>query len=116
MIALDLEHRFDAHLSIDHMRVFGQYAPKPSKRMLRQVLARQRVRPRDAILVEDSALNLKAAKAIGMRTVLVRGYTRAAVGGYLPAHVQIKSGRASYVDCLVHSIAQLQRVHWLRHG
>ena len=115
MAELDLDRRFHGHVAIDHMRVFGQFAPKPSKRMLRQLLARHRIQPHQAVLVEDSVANLKAARAIGMRTVLVRGYTRGAVrsSGYVPAHSAHQSGRASCVDCCVHSVAHLRRKAWL---
>jgi putative hydrolase of the HAD superfamily len=116
MVELDLQRRFDAHIAIDHMRINGQYVPKPSRRMLRRVLAQRGIAPRNAILVEDSAVNLKAAKAIGMKTVLVRGYTRAAAkrgDNVVPVHASVKAGRAPYVDCCVHSVAQLHRIHWL---
>lgn len=118
MIALDLEHRFDAHIALDHMQFYGVYAPKPSRRMLLRILARRKIRPCDAVLIEDSAINLKAAKAIGMKTVLVRGFTRYAARqteAYVPPHSSLNFGRPAYVDCCVHSVAQLHRIHWLNH-
>lgn len=113
MLALDLEHRFDAHIALDHMQFYGVYAPKPSRRMLLRILAKRKIRPANAILVEDSPINLKAAKAIGMKTVLVRGFTRYAVrkkGSYLSPHSAPNFGRPFYVDYCVHSVGQLHRI------
>ncbi len=59
---------------IEQMRLLGRFRPKPSPSMFRMLLAKEKVRPADAVLVEDSALNLRGARAIGMRGVYVRGY------------------------------------------
>jgi putative hydrolase of the HAD superfamily len=39
--------------------------------MLRAMLARERIVPATAVLVEDSLANLKSARALGVRTVLI---------------------------------------------
>ena len=59
---------------IEQMRLLGRFRPKPSPSMFRMLLAKERVHPANAILVEDSVLNLRGAKSIGMRGVYVRGY------------------------------------------
>lgn len=68
---LRLHAHFSAHYTIERMRVHGRYQPKPSKSMLRATLARERILPGQAILVDDSPNNLRAARALGVRTVLV---------------------------------------------
>jgi len=50
--------------------------PKPSIRYLRYLMAKHRVHARQCILVEDSMANLRAAKKLGMRTVLITGFAR----------------------------------------
>jgi len=62
-------HLFDSLWGIEEMRLFGQYRPKPSRPMLRHVLARERIAPHRAVLVEDTLENLKAARMAGLRTV-----------------------------------------------
>ena len=80
--ALAVHRHFRARYGIESMRVHGTFRPKPSRMMLRAMLARERVRPADAVLVEDSATNLKSARALGFRTVLMTGHgTRFARGG-----------------------------------
>jgi putative hydrolase of the HAD superfamily len=59
---------------IEQMRLLGRFRPKPSPSMFRMLLAKERVHPAHAVLVEDSVLNLRGACSIGMRGVYVRGY------------------------------------------
>jgi len=79
--ALAVHRHFGARYTIEKMRVHGTFRPKPSKMMLRAMLARERVRAVDAVLIEDSVANLKAARALGFRTVLMAGGTPIAPGG-----------------------------------
>jgi putative hydrolase of the HAD superfamily len=116
MAHLGLARGFHAHVAVDHMTINGIYHPKPSMRMLRRLLVKHRVRAADAVLVEDSVENLKAAKRVGMKTVLVAGFTREAMrrkgaklGGNLPFGSSLQAGRPPYVDCLVHSVRALPR-------
>ena len=72
-------HRLIDHLiPIESMRIAGHLRPKPSKLMLRAVLARHRLEPARCVLVEDSLSNLVSARALGLRTVLVHGFHRRA--------------------------------------
>ncbi len=61
---------------IEQMQLHGRFRPKPSRAMLRMLLAKEKVRPAHAVLIEDNLANLKSARAIGMRCVHVRGYDR----------------------------------------
>jgi putative hydrolase of the HAD superfamily len=56
--------------------VHRSFRPKPSRAMLRHMLARERVARGRAVLVDDSAANLRAARAVGFGTVLVYGHGR----------------------------------------
>jgi putative hydrolase of the HAD superfamily len=96
---LSLHRSIARRYAIETMRINGSYRPKPSTAMLRHMLARERVGRGQAVLVDDSAANLKAARAVGFRTVLVtrrRATGAAAVGG-----------RAGYVGLRVRSVLQL---------
>ena len=69
------------------------YQPKPGIRAYRSLLHAQRVRPEQCIMLEDSAVNLRTAKRLGMRTVLVGGELRTPV----------------YVDLRIPNILALRR-------
>jgi putative hydrolase of the HAD superfamily len=63
---------------IEQMRLLGRFRPKPSASMFRMLLAKEKVHPANAVLVEDSLLNLRGARSVGMRGVYVRGYDQEA--------------------------------------
>lgn len=114
---LGLHRHFAKHIPIEAMRVHGQLRPKPSKQLLRKLLAREGVSARRCILVEDTADNLKAAKALGMRTAWVTQYIasspnmRQLAGGRLPRLTK----RPIFVDVKVQSVRQLPAMlHRLR--
>lgn len=106
---LGLHRHFAKHIAIESMRVHGKLRPKPSRHLLRKLLARERVAARRCILVEDSADNLKAAKTLGMRTAWVTQYLAtspnmiALAGKSAPTFRK----RPIYVDVKVKSIRQL---------
>jgi len=95
--ALAIHRHLGAVYAIETMRVHGSFRPKPSRPMLRHMLARERVAPGRAILVEDSLPNLRAARAVGYRTVLVTGHSRRRVA------------RVSYVGLRLRSVRELPR-------
>jgi putative hydrolase of the HAD superfamily len=103
---LRLHRHFDHHIAIEHMRVLGELRPKPSKAMLRRVVRRHGGNARRCVLVEDTLANLRAAKALGMRTVWVTGYLRMKdpIGA---AALPQKRKRPGYVDVKVKSVRQL---------
>lgn len=71
---LGLHRHFADHIPIESMRVHGNLRPKPSRHLLHKWLAKVRISPRRCVLVEDTPETLKAAKAMGMKTVLVTQY------------------------------------------
>jgi len=86
---------------IEAMCLHGVFRPKPSRRMLAYLLARERVLPHNAILVEDTLDNLKAARALGLRTVLLQKHRR---GVFERAH-----WRPAYIDLRIESLQELPR-------
>jgi FMN phosphatase YigB (HAD superfamily) len=71
--------------------------------MLRAMLARERVQQGRAVLVEDNRSNLKAARSLGFRTVLLtrHGSSWVRTGG--------RRARTGYVDLRIGSMHQLPR-------
>jgi putative hydrolase of the HAD superfamily len=74
--ARGLAHCFEQIVSIEDMRIGGTLKPKPSKAMLRKIIARLGMLPEQCALIEDSAENLRPAKALGLKTFLVHGYRK----------------------------------------
>ena len=97
---LALHPHLPQRYAIETMRVHGQFRPKPSALMLRAMLARERCVRGAAVLIEDSLANLKAARALGFRTVLVSPARRRR--GRL-------HGRPPYVDLRIGSVRDLPR-------
>jgi len=73
---LALHRHIRGRYTIESMRVHGTFRPKPSRLMLRVLLAREKVAPQRAILVEDSPANIRAARALGLRTVWITRHGR----------------------------------------
>jgi putative hydrolase of the HAD superfamily len=104
--ALAVHRHFGARYTIETMRLHGTFRPKPSRLMLRAMLARERVRGADAVLVEDSVTNLKAARALGFRTVLMTGHGTRIAGAWVPA----RRSAYAHADVVIRSLHQLPRV------
>ncbi len=100
---LSLQPHVDARYAIERMRVHGAFRPKPSRAMLRHMLARERIPAHRAVLVDDSLPNLRAACAVGMRTVLVARRSRAAAPDVR------RRRRADHVGLRVRSILDLPK-------
>ncbi len=95
-------HRY----AIEQMRVHRHFRPKPSRSMLRMLLAKEKVSGHRAVLLDDSFENLKSARAVGMRTIQVNGMVPPI--GLMP-HSRGKKSRPSYVGLQVKSVTQLLR-------
>lgn len=89
---LGIADLFDDVVSIEHTR----YRPKPDSYGFLQLFRRNRVRARACIMVEDTLVNLKTAKKLGMSTIWVARAAR------IPA----------YVDFSVRNLLQLPRLAW----
>ena len=63
--AMKIERHFDGLYAIEHLN----FRPKPQTPAYLKLLKELQVPARRCILVEDTAINLKPAKALGMRTI-----------------------------------------------
>lgn len=77
---MGMRHRFDGVWTIERLR----FAQKPDLAGFRRLLSRERLRPTQCIMIEDSAANLKPARQLGMKTVLIAGTPR------VPAWVDLR--------------------------
>jgi putative hydrolase of the HAD superfamily len=107
---LGLHRHFAKHIAIESMHVHRQLRPKPSRQLLRKLIAKEKTTARRCVLVEDTADNLKAAKALGMRTAWVTQYLASSpnlkqLAGDRP--LQRFTKRPIYVDVKVESVRQL---------
>ena len=105
---LGISHLFEEVIAVEGMRMFGQLRPKPDARMLRHVAARLRVHPARCTLVEDTLEHQKAARKVGMSTIWMQRWARAARAAGQPAP-HWRAGRPVYVDRRVARLAQLLR-------
>lgn len=104
---LGLLREFEAVIGFEQMRMFGQHRPKPDARMLRWLAAQLKVSPSRCVLVEDTLVHQKSARAVGMRTVWVQRWVKKANRGR-PAAAGL-CRRPAYVDRRVHGLAELLR-------
>lgn len=89
LAVMGLRRHFDGVFAIEDAR----FSPKPGMSAYRRLLHRYRLNPADCVMVEDTAENLRSARRLGIRTVLV---------GPGP-------GKPSWVDIRVRSVRALPR-------
>lgn len=77
---MGVRRAFDHVFSIEQMR----FRPKPGIHGFRRLIRSLRLTPRRCVMVEDSAENLRTAKALGMKTVWVSRVPRT------PAHIDLR--------------------------
>ncbi|CAH0441169.1 pyrimidine 5'-nucleotidase [Ralstonia pseudosolanacearum] len=138
---IGLRRAFAREIAVEHMWVHRRLRPKPDPLMLRRLLARERIAPSRAILVEDTLSHLKRYRRLGLSTVWVTGYLRRVAPGVAPATAAdalhpmqaaalgaranspqrqsaapiLFANRPGYVTVKVKSVLQLQR-RLVRHG
>lgn len=71
MARLGIGHHFEGVFDIAD----AGFVPKPEPDVYRQLVERHKIAPRQSVMVEDMARNLKPAAALGMTTVWVRTET-----------------------------------------
>mgnify|MGYP005951904083 FL=1 len=98
---LELQNSFIVQYRAEDMRLFGQWHPKPSAKMLRAIIARHGLRPYQCCLIDDNLNNLKTAKKVGMQTVLCKGWHHHGLSAV--AHMD-------YVDATVAHIRDIVRL------
>lgn len=109
---LGLHRHFVQHIPIESMYVHGVLRPKPSKPLLRKIIAREHIAVQRCVLVEDTIATLKAAKAVGLRTAWVTRYLGNTVNfpaGGAELGKENLTKRPAYVDVKVKSIGGLSR-------
>lgn len=89
---LGIARHFSAIFCVEHVR----FAPKPSPQGFYRLLGQLRLRPERCVMVEDSLDNLRTAKKLGMKTVLVSPNCQ----------------RSAHVDLVVGSIRNLAHRAW----
>ncbi len=137
---IGLRRAFAREIAVEHMWVHRRLRPKPDPLMLRRLLARERIAPSRAILVEDTLSHLKRYRRLGIGTVWVTGYLRRVAPGAVPPSADtlhpmqaaalgaranspqrqpaapiLFANRPGYVSVKVKSVLQLQR-RLVRHG
>ena len=85
---------FDDVFSIEHTG----YRPKPDRRGFLRLLRKHRLRPGRCVMVEDSLVNLRTAKRLGMRTVWV------GAGHKAPAHVDVSIRHVAHLPRMLGSL------------
>jgi len=99
---IGLHRHITTRYAVEDMRVHGHYRPKPALSLFRAIRVREGMAGRNAraraILVDDNAANLKAARAAGFATVM---FVRRAAPG--PRRIR----GAGYVDARIRSVRQL---------
>lgn len=105
LTALDLADCFEAVVSIEGMRVFGELRPKPDARSLRVVLARLKLPAHRCVLVEDTVANLRSARRLRMRTVWMQHYLKGNPHG--PEVGLALHGKPSWVCARIRSLKSL---------
>lgn len=104
--ALGLAGSFEAIVSIEDMRMFGQLRPKPDARMFKRLLARLKLVPQRCVLVEDTLAHQRAAWGLGLRTVWMQRYLRSSAHG--PEAGARLRRRPAYVCARIHSLQKLR--------
>ncbi len=105
---LGVAQLFDGLISIEDMHMFGNLRPKPDRRMLRHIAARLGVPPSHCVLVEDTLVHQKSARAVGMGTVWMQRWLRRSVSHTHSANTR-RHRRPAYVDRRVSRLRALLR-------
>lgn len=105
LAALGVAPLIDRVVSIESMRFAGRIQPKPSRAMLRRLVASLRTDAANCVLLDDTPANLHGARAVGIRTVLVTG-----IGGRTATcKLRCHAGRGRRIDLQVQSVTELPR-------
>lgn len=105
LLMLGIGHLFDGVIPIEKMSMFGHLRPKPDARMFKHIAARLRVKPSRCVLVEDTLVHQKSARAVGMRTVWMQRWAKKGV--IAPLGGMRLARRPVYVDKRVRTLRDL---------
>jgi len=105
---MGLRHLFERVISIEEMKICGQFRPKPSGWVWRHVTRLSGFRAGRLALIDDSSENLRAAHRHGIKTARIfASQTMLARARASGRPLQIR--RPSYVRVQVHSLESLAR-------
>ncbi len=76
LAVLGIARWFERVFTVEDLRMFGRWRPKPDARMLRHVARQLAVPASRCVLVEDTPGHLKAARSVGMGTVWMQRWRR----------------------------------------
>jgi len=105
LAALGIAPLIERVVSIESMRFAGRIQPKPSRAMLRRLVATLRTDAARCVLLDDTPANLHSARAVGIRTVLVTGVGHRKAVRPVPR----RAGRGRRIGLQVQSVTQLRR-------
>jgi putative hydrolase of the HAD superfamily len=91
---LGVRRLFDAVWCIERL----DFQPKPLPDAFRRLLHGERIRPQQCVFIEDSPANLKTAKRLGMKTVLISR------GSRVPAWVDLRLKSALDLPRALHKL------------
>ena len=103
--ALGLHRCFESVWSIEDLRMFGHWRPKPDGRLFKWLPVQWGVKPHHCVLVEDTLEHQKSARRAGFQTVWMQRWLKgspAAAWAALRGH-----RRPSYVNLRVRSLSRL---------
>lgn len=105
---LGIRRFFDDIISVESMHVHRQLYPKPSRRYLKYLMAKNRWTPQQCILVEDTLSNLKEAKKEGVKTVWMTRFLRSNPRLKQSQLNRLQSMKPQFVDKKIVSLRQLK--------
>jgi len=105
---IGLEHHFERIISIEDMRICGQFRPKPAPLVWRHIARLARRHPSRLVLIDDHSDNLKQAHRAGLQTArILVSKTMNARSRHSGRPLSVR--RPSYVQLQVHSLELLAR-------
>ncbi len=102
---LGLQSFFNGFISIESMRVHGELRPKPSRWLLKKIVAQKKLSLQHCVLIEDARENLRSAKQLGMKTVWVTQYLPQSTKD--SSVKQQRFSRNGFIDLKVRSVKQI---------
>lgn len=105
---IGLSKSFSRVISMEDMKMCGQFRPKPSIPMMRKILRSSGRSPDRVVLIDDSSPNLRAAHRLGVRAVrILASQTARRQARHSGRPLQVR--RPSYVQLQVNSLQSLIR-------
>ncbi len=108
--ALGMRRLFDGVIAIEQMRMFGHWRPKPDARMFRALCVKLGVPPSRCVLVEDTLVHQKSARAVGLHTVWMQRWLGRSAQAQGPEAGLALRRKPVYVCDRIRALPDLHRV------